>query len=238
MIFGGRGILLDVEGTTSSIRYVYDVLFPFARRELSGYLATHWGSLELMEALNWVAKDAGKPDFDTWLGQYSPIEQRAMIHAELDQLIQVDAKTTGLKQIQGLVWRSGFERGELCAHVFSDVPEALCRWRQRNIEICIYSSGSIEAQRLFFSHTLAGDLTPYLAGHFDTTTGAKRDPESYRAIARAFGTAPENLLFLSDIPEELHAARNEGWQTALVLRPGNAPAVWDGAHIENFDQIL
>jgi len=150
-----------------------------------------------------------------------------------------DVKATGLKQLQGLIWRSGFESGELRAHVYDDVPPALEAWRGAGIDVRIYSSGSVAAQVLFFGHTVAGDLRPLLNGHYDTTTGSKQEPASYLQIADAFGLPPAEILFLSDVTAELAAARQAGLQTALCLRPGNAepPADHGFATLRDFGEI-
>jgi enolase-phosphatase E1 len=143
-----------------------------------------------------------------------------------------DAKTTGLKQLQGLIWENGFESGELKAHLFDDVPQSLALWNMAGIDVRIYSSGSIHSQKLFFGHTTQGDLLHLLKGHYDTTTGPKRESESYTRIAAGFGLPPADVLFLSDVVAELDAARAAGMQTALVIRPGNAPAAAGHGHPE------
>jgi len=133
-----------------------------------------------------------------------------------------DVKATGLKQLQGLIWEAGFTSGELKAHVYDDVPPALSAWNQAGLDLRVYSSGSVQAQKLFFGHTIAGNLLPLFRGHYDTTTGPKKQSSSYTAIAAAFALPPQEILFLSDVPAELEAAKEAGLQTALVLRPGNA----------------
>ena len=135
-----------------------------------------------------------------------------------------DRKSTGLKAVQGLLWEEGYRSGALRAHVFADVPAAFARWRAAGLAIYVFSSGSVLAQRLLFAHSEAGDLSGLLDGHFDTTTGPKREPAAYRAIAREIGLAPEAVLFLSDVPAELDAARAAGMRTGLLERPGNVPA--------------
>jgi enolase-phosphatase E1 len=213
--FRGRGILLDIEGTTSSIRFVYDVMFPFVRRELDRFVDAHWEREDVADACAQIARDAG--------GNVSA-ESPDQIKAEVLRLMDADAKATGLKQLQGLIWKDGFTSGELQAHVYDDVPPALRAWKTRGIDLRIYSSGSIQAQKLFFGHTIAGDLLPLLTGHYDTTTGSKKEAESYRKIAANMGLAPRDILFLSDVVAELDAARAAGLATALVIRPGNAAA--------------
>src|SRR5262249_37415562 len=134
-------------------------------------------------------------------------------------LMDSDAKATGLKALQGLIWQSGFESGEMKAHVYEDVPLALAAWNAAGKDVRIYSSGGVQAQKLFFGYTIAGDLLLQFRGHYDTTTGPKKEAESYRMIAADFGLPPDEILFLSDIVAELDAARAAGMQTGLVVRP-------------------
>ncbi|MFM8496390.1 MAG: acireductone synthase [Planctomycetia bacterium] len=233
IVFDGRAILLDVEGTTSSIAFVYDVLFPFARVHAGSFLAAHRGDDELRRLaaeLRAEAGDATDPG-DDW--------PAATARAAL-ALMDRDAKTTALKTLQGLVWRHGFESGELVAHVYDDVPAALAAWADSGLDVRIYSSGSVEAQRLFFGHTAHGDLTGFLHGHYDTTTGPKRDPESYRRIAADIGLEPRQILFVSDVGAELDAARAAGMATAAADRPGNRPLESELAHgaVASFAEIV
>lgn len=219
-----RGILLDIEGTTSSISFVYDVMFPFVRRELAGFLAEHWDDAELVAVRDQIARDAGQESFARWaktFGATSPIQQRDLISAEVLRLMDGDVKATGLKQLQGVIWKQGFDSSELKAHVYDDVPPALNRWNEAGRDVRIYSSGSIQAQKLFFGHTVAGDLLPLLRGHYDTTTGPKRESASYTKISGDFGLSPGEILFVSDVVQELAAARQAGMKTALAIRPGN-----------------
>ncbi|MFM9196060.1 MAG: acireductone synthase, partial [Planctomycetia bacterium] len=155
-------------------------------------------------------------------------------------LMNRDVKSTPLKALQGMIWRSGFESGELVSHVFDDVPAALAQWADSGIDVRIYSSGSIDAQKLFFGHTAAGDLTPHLRGHYDTTTGPKRDAASYRAIAADMAIEPREILFISDVGEELDAARQAGMATALAIRPGNRPpgGLLEHEPLESFAEIV
>jgi enolase-phosphatase E1 len=221
-----QGVLLDIEGTTSSISFVYDVMFPFVRRELSRYLQQHWNDDALAKARDLIAVDAGHPSFAAWCDAASATEatrQREIVQAEVTRLMDGDVKATGLKQLQGLIWEDGFRSGEMKAHVYDDVPPAIRQWNEQGRDVRIYSSGSIQAQKLFFGHTIAGDLLPLLRGHYDTTTGPKREAASYTKIARHFELPPQAILFVSDVVAELNAAREAGLQTALAIRPGNAP---------------
>ena len=231
--FAGRGILLDIEGTTSSVSFVYDVMFPFVRRELPGYLSRHWGSDSLTAACELVARDAGHASFGAWSTHAATdAEQQQLVREEVTRLMDGDIKATGLKQLQGLIWKAGFESGELQAHVYEDVPAALTTWNGAGIDLRLYSSGSIAAQKLFFGNTIVGDLRHYFRGHYDTTTGSKKEAASYRQIATAFGLPAAEILFISDVVAELDAARGAGLQTALSVRPGNAEVEPSHGHIE------
>jgi len=217
IVFGGRGILLDVEGTTSSISFVYEVLFAFARQHIAEFLATHRLDPQVRAAASALANETGA----TGATLDDPAGTSRIVLAALD-LINRDVKSTPLKALQGMIWRGGFHSGELVAHVFDDVPEALAHWADSGLDVRIYSSGSIEAQKLFFAHTAGGDLTPHLRGHYDTTTGPKREAASYRSIAADMQMEPREILFVSDIGAELDAARQAGMATALANRPGNS----------------
>jgi enolase-phosphatase E1 len=219
-------ILLDIEGTTSSVSFVYETLFPYAREHLHDYLHHHWGEPELKSICELIISDA-----DTGSATILEDVERAVL-SQMDR----DAKLTGLKQLQGRIWKAGFESGELKAHVYPDTPVALARWKKALFKVFIYSSGSIEAQKLFFAHTICGDLTPLLDGYFDTTSGDKRQSESYLSIARATGMQTADMLFISDIEAELNAARAAGMQTALSVRDD---AVIDSSHqiAKTFDRL-
>lgn len=217
--FSGRCILLDIEGTTSSVSFVYDVMFPFVLRELEEYLRGHWGDEGLTKACDLIASDAGHDDLTTWAGEKNA---QLLVRDEVLRLMNGDVKATGLKRLQGLIWKDGFESGELRAHLFDDTAGAIRRWREADIDVRIYSSGSVQAQKLFFGHTVEGDLLPLLSGHYDTQIGPKRESESYRKIASEIDLPAEQILFLSDVTAELDAAREAGMRTGLVIRPGNA----------------
>lgn len=209
--FGGKVILLDIEGTVSPLAFVHDVMFPYARQHAGVHLAKHWGTAVIAQ----LARDAGVPAFS------SPAEAEAAVL----RLMDADAKVTGLKQLQGMIWEEGFRNGELRSRIFDDVLIALATWCRQGIEIRIYSSGSVHAQKLFFAHTKRGDLTPHFSGYYDTTTGSKRESTSYTAIAADCGLPADQILFVSDLVEELNAARNAGMVTALAVRPGNQPTL-------------
>lgn len=206
-----RGILLDIEGTTTPISFVYDVLFPFARHRLSDYLP-HMDLSDLhAEYLEDIRRGLNPPEWNNPPVRY------------VGWLMDQDRKSTALKKIQGEIWREGYEKGELQGDVFPDVPPAFERWKTQGVDVRIFSSGSVLAQRLLFSRTKAGDLTRFLKGYFDTTTGPKNEARSYILIARAFGINASDILFVSDVTRELDAARTAGMKTRLCVRPGNHP---------------
>jgi enolase-phosphatase E1 len=235
-----KHILLDVEGTTSSISFVYDVLFPYARRHARGYLEQSWGQEDLRGALQQMAWDSGRDAL--WLNSQAADKRQEQIDAamgEIERLMDEDAKTTGLKTLQGLIWRQGFESGEIRAHVFEDVPKCLRKWTEAGLKVWIYSSGSVQAQKLFFSHTEAGNLCGCISGYYDTTTGPKREAESYGLIARDIGADPSEVVFISDSVPELDAAEEAGMETCLAVRPGNPPIEdqHDHRRITDFHQV-
>jgi enolase-phosphatase E1 len=221
-----RGILLDIEGATTPISFVYDVLFPYARAHAHEHLVHEDLGLLRREHDQDVRNAISPPAWSE-----PPLEY---VHWLMDQ----DRKSTGLKALQGKIWQDGYARGELHGVVFSDVPPALQRWRERGLDVRIFSSGSVLAQRLIFSTTNAGDLTVFLNGYFDTTTGPKTEPSSYAQIAKRFELKPSEILFISDVTRELNAARQAGMQTRLCIRPGNPPQPAEFHRtLSTFDQI-
>jgi enolase-phosphatase E1 len=215
--FEGRGLLLDIEGTTTSIAFVHDTLFPYARGSLRAFLSEHAADSEVVAASEVITRESGAGSLAEFL------RERAYPHAlEAEVLRRMDAddKSTGLKQLQGLIWRAGYARGELRAHVYPDVPVAFKAWVAQGADIRIYSSGSVEAQQLLFSHSVAGPLDDFLRGYYDTRTGPKRSAESYRRIVSDMKREPSGVLFFSDTVEELDAARDAGLATVLVRRGG------------------
>ncbi len=231
--FNGTALLLDIEGTTSSVRFVYDQMFPFVRREIERFLTDHLGDQNVVAACDQIVREAretGSKDFEDWPDGLFREQQIKKMIAEVTRLMDGDVKATGLKELQGLIWKSGFESGQLCAHVYEDVPPALKKWHRLGMDIRIYSSGSVSAQKLFFAHTEAGDLLSFLRGHYDTKIGGKKEAESYRKIAEAFDLTVGEILFLSDVVEELDAAREAGLKTGLSLRPENSAIADNNGH--------
>jgi enolase-phosphatase E1 len=203
-----RAILTDIEGTTSSISFVKDVLFPYARKHLPAFIETHTDDPAVQHWLHDAAKEAGLIS-----------AQRSEMIALLQRWIDEDRKATSLKALQGMIWEDGYRGGEYRAHMYADVAPRLREWKAQGLDIYVYSSGSVAAQKLFFGFSEAGDLSDLLSGYFDTETGPKRDADSYRRIAAAIGTDANSILFLSDIVEELDAASAAGMRTTLLARP-------------------
>ena len=204
-------ILTDIEGTTSSISFVRDVLFPYARRALPGFVREHGNEPEVRRWLDQVAVENGGVCSDD------------MIVETLQGWIDEDRKHTALKALQGMVWEAGYRNADFTAPLYPDVAPALRAWRDAGHPLAVYSSGSVPAQKLLFGHTDAGDLTGLFSGWFDTAVGHKRDAESYRRIATEYGGKAGDIVFLSDIVEELDAAREAGMRTVLLDRREDYP---------------
>jgi enolase-phosphatase E1 len=222
-----RGILLDIEGTTTPIAFVHEVLFPYAKARIREYVAAHFHSSDVHDDLAKLREDHAR-DIEQNL-EPPPLVHTSQ-HAEIDTithyihwLIDRDRKSTGLKSLQGKIWRQGYEDGALKAPLFADVTPALERWHKAGLKIAIFSSGSSLAQQLLFAHTSAGDLTKLIDSYFDTTTGPKIAVESYRRISSALNLTASDIVFISDIVGELDAARSAGMQILLCVRPGNHP---------------
>lgn len=201
-----KAIVTDIEGTTSSIDFVHQTLFPFAKTRMRGFLRAH----------------AGDDRVQSLLADVEQIENRDLSLDEaaevLERWIAEDRKLTPLKALQGMIWKTGYEAGELKGHVYADAPDALRRWHADGRRLYVYSSGSIEAQKLIFGHTDYGDLTPLFSGYFDTRIGGKREAASYQRILGEIGLPGDQALFLSDVGEELDAARAAGMQTCQLVR--------------------
>lgn len=202
-----RAVLTDIEGTTSSIAFVKDVLFPFARSRLAAYVAEHGDEPAVAAAL----ADARR------LGGDETLDRDATV-ALLQSWIDADRKATPLKTLQGLIWEDGYRSGSLKGDIYPDAAEFLARWRNEGIALYVYSSGSVLAQKLIFGHTEFGDLTVLFSGFFDTTVGPKTDHASYAAIAEVADLPPFRMLFLSDNTAELDAAREAGFRTIALDR--------------------
>jgi enolase-phosphatase E1 len=221
-----RAIVTDIEGTTSSLSFVKEVLFPYARAHIADYIREHEEEPEVREQLEEVSKIANKPDWS--------VEE---IIAQLIQWMDEDQKITPLKAIQGLVWEEGYREGDYQGHIYQDAVAQLRTWHERGIGLYIYSSGSVYAQKLLFSHTQYGDLTPLFQGYFDMRIGPKIDGVSYQRIAESLALPPEQILFLSDIKKELDAARQAGWQTRWLVRDGQIDSEASHEQVKNFALI-
>lgn len=201
-------VVTDVEGTTSAIDFVHEVLFPYARDTLPTWLVAHRQDPEVAHWVEQVVAEAGLPADGEGVAEL------------LQGWIDADRKHTALKALQGMIWREAFESGQFRSHVYPDAVFQLRHWHAQGLPLYVYSSGSVEAQRLYFRHTAAGDLSALFQGHFDTTTGPKRAADSYRKIAAAIGCEATGVLFLSDIEAELDAASEAGWQCIQIVRAG------------------
>lgn len=220
-----KAVVTDIEGTTSSIDFVHRMLFPYARQHLRAFLKAHAGDAAVRQSLAQVAAlepSARTPDAAATV---------------LERWIDEDRKVTPLKALQGLIWKVGYQAGELEGHVYDDTPPALRAWHGRGLKLYVYSSGSVEAQKLIFGHTAFGDLTPLFSGYFDTRVGGKREAASYAAILKAIGLDGGDVLFLSDVGEELDAAREAGLRTTQVVRDDKTKAAPLHPQVTDLSQV-
>lgn len=235
-----RAILLDIEGTTTPIDFVYRVLFPYAKSHAREFLRRHGGSRDVRDDLKALREQYAE---DSARGLNPPAledpSDPTFFVAYIHWLIDHDRKLTPLKSLQGKIWAEGYAAGELRSQVFDDVPIALKRWQEQGKQIAIFSSGSVLAQKLLFAHTESGDLTSYFCWYFDTTVGSKTDPASYRKIADAMGVPPRQIIFVSDATKELDAATAAGLEALLCERPGNHPQPQHNYKIlSSFDEVV
>jgi enolase-phosphatase E1 len=227
-----QAIVTDIEGTTSSISFVKDVLFPYARRALPDFVREHAGEPEVRKWLDVAAADAGG------------LCQDEMLAEVLQGWIDEDRKHPALKALQGMIWEAGYAEGEYRAHVYDDAARGLARWHGHGHPLYVYSSGSVPAQKLLFGHSTAGDLSPLFSGWFDTAIGGKREVASYRNLVAQLGRPAGEIVFLSDVVEELDAAREAGLDTVLLDRREDypAPRLGEATHghrrVESFEDIL
>jgi enolase-phosphatase E1 len=219
-----KAILTDIEGTTSAVSFVFEVLFPYAAKHLPEFVRQNAERADVAEQLQAVRQDSGEPAAD--------VERVIEI---LLSWIAEDRKATPLKALQGMVWEQGYQAGQLKGQVYPDAVEALKRWHREGYQLFVYSSGSIQAQRLIFGCSEAGDLSPLFSGYFDTTSGPKREAQSYQRITQAIGCLPEQILFLSDIVQELDAAQEAGMATCGLVRDGGELA--GHPNVSSFAQI-
>lgn len=216
-------VVTDIEGTTTSISFVHDVLFPYARDHMEEYVDLHKHEIEVQKILNDVQNMEG-------------ISSEEVVPTLLAWMAQ-DKKITPLKTLQGLMWEDGYKRGEFQGHVYEDANQQLRGWTAQGLPIYIYSSGSVKAQKLLFSFSVYGDLTPFFSGFFDTNIGGKKESASYAKIAKEINVPPNRILFLSDSMEEIYAAKEAGMQTILVSRDGLLKDS-DSPFITNFYDVV
>ncbi len=221
-----KAILTDIEGTTSSISFVHDVLFPYASRMLPDFLHRHQNEDEVAKLLEDTRREAREPDADI-----------ARTIEILLQWIREDRKATSLKALQGLIWEHGYSDHDFTGHIYPEAARQLEQWHDAGIDIYVYSSGSVKAQQLLFGHSDVGNLLHVFKGYFDTRVGHKREAGSYLSISKSIRLPAEEILFLSDIVEELDAARDAGMATVQLVRDNN---VITGSHAtaHDFDQIV
>lgn len=222
-----RGILLDIEGTTTPIAFVHDVLFSYARDHAGEFLLANANNEDVRADIALLSDEHAD---DVNQNRNPP----PLVADYVEWLIALDRKSTGLKSLQGKIWRQGYEDGSLKSQVFADVLPAFERWHQRGLSINIFSSGSVLAQKLLFAHTEAGDLTRFIDDYFDTNVGKKGEAESYRCIAEKMNLPPAEILFVSDVIGELDAAHEAGMKVVLSIRKGNVPQ----DNVKQYPQIL
>lgn len=220
-----RAVVTDIEGTTTSVSFVYDVLFPYARAHLADFVARHGADPGVRAQLDAVGGEAGRPLTDT--------EAVAQLNAWIDE----DRKATPLKALQGMIWQAGYRDGNFTGHVYDDAARKLHDWHSAGVRLFVYSSGSTAAQQLLFRYSDHGDLTPLFEGYFDTHVGAKRDAESYRAIVATIGLPADEILFLSDIVAELDAARVAGMKTCRLVRDADPRTTSGHPEVADFDGV-
>ena len=221
-----KAILTDIEGTVSSISFVKDVLFPYSKERIDTFIKENKDNAEVQRILDEVRKIEGKD---------LTVEE---IIETLKKWIDEDRKIAPLKDIQGLIWKEGFETGKLKADLYEDAYRKLKEWKEK-YPIYVYSSGSVQAQKLFFSHTNYGNILNWFSGHFDTKIGNKKESDSYKKIAKEIGLKPEEILFLSDNPDEIIASAKAGMKAIRVVRPNDAEYIEDFPYkqVKTFDEI-
>lgn len=228
-------ILTDIEGTTSSISFVKDVLFPYAAKQLPVFLQQHQHDSTVQQQIQATAELAQQE------GQQLAADNLDAINDCLLQWIRDDKKATPLKALQGMIWKQGYEQGDYQAHMYPDATAKLTQWHQEGTPLYVYSSGSIQAQKLFYKYSQDGDLLPLFSGHFDTTSGGKREEQAYHNILaelqKHHDISADNVLFLSDIEQELDAAYDAGLQTCWLIREGDFPAISNHPAVSSFTSI-
>jgi len=220
-----RAIVTDIEGTTSDIRFVHDVLFPYARERLAAFISAQQFAEPVKSALDTLRAEIAQPEASTE-------ELTQTLFAFMDE----DRKSTALKALQGLIWRDGYVNGDFTGHLYPDVLPTLEKWKSQGIDLYVYSSGSVAAQKLLFGYSDEGDITHLFSGYFDTHVGAKREVQSYQNIAKHIGQPAGQILFLSDIHQELDAAGQAGFRTVQLIR-GDGDTASHHHQVSRFDDI-
>lgn len=221
-----RAVLTDIEGTTSSISFVKDILFPYAREHMAEFIESHALDPHVRKLLDDVCTESGRT-----------LNGKEVI-AQLVQWIDADKKITPLKTLQGMLWEKGYQQGDFTGHIYKDAVDKLQDWNRQGIKLYVYSSGSVAAQKLLFNCSDFGDLTPLFSGYFDTNIGDKREAKSYQAIAKEISIPANEILFLSDIEEELNAAKKAGMQTIRLVREEDGTKPSPGHHqVASFAEI-
>lgn len=222
--------LLDIEGTTTPITFVKDILFPYIKEHLEDYLSSHWEEDECKQDVHLLKKQIEEDMRQNRACPVHAVDQT--VHTDEEKAIRevvdnvlwqmaADRKSTALKRLQGHMWRAAYSSGRIKGEIYQDVVPCIKRWREQGLKVYIYSSGSVEAQKLLFGHSVEGDVLDLFDGHFDTTIGAKVDAKSYERIAERIGRQPEEITFLTDVTREAKAAEEAGLNVVLVVRPGN-----------------
>ncbi|MDX6018733.1 acireductone synthase [Scandinavium sp. V105_16] len=220
-----RAIVTDIEGTTSDIRFVHNVLFPYARERLAAFITAQQFADPVKSILDNLREEIAQPNA-------SPAELTQTLFTFMDE----DRKSTALKALQGLIWRDGYVNGDFTGHLYPDVLPALEKWKSEGIDLYVYSSGSVAAQKLLFGYSDEGDITHLFSGYFDTHVGAKREVPSYQTIAKQIGHSAGHILFLSDIHQELDAAEQAGFRTVQLIR-GDGDTASHHHQVPRFDKI-
>lgn len=238
-----KAILLDIEGTTSDILFVKNVLFPYARDNCENFLIEHFEEPEIQIIIDDLVELSQQRDQRLIIRSENRAEFVRSIVENVHWQISEDRKTKELKNLQGKIWKVAFESGEIKGHVYEDVPRKLKEWTESGLKVYIYSSGSVEAQKLLFGHSEYGNLSEFLSGHFDTNVGHKQEAQSYKNIAEELKLSPTEIIFLTDIPKEVFAADNCGMKTTIVDRPNNPTFIDSEIRnrfkiVNNFDELV
>ncbi|CAG5133745.1 unnamed protein product [Candidula unifasciata] len=239
LLIGVRSIVFDIEGTTTPISFVKDTLFPYVRNNIESYLNKNFDNPEVQKAISALREQAAKEKSETVEGvveipssDASKEDVIKAVVANVQGQMDADRKTTELKNLQGLIWKDAYESKEIKGELFEDVAPMLKMLAEEGLQLYVYSSGSVESQKLLFANSVQGDLSDVFSGYFDTTTGSKTDSASYKKIAAEIKVEPNSILFLTDIPQEAEAAVTAGLRSALVIRPGNVELTDE--HLQNF----